>query len=36
LPHGTCRLAVHDTQIVQHIYGAIQAYGGFDREEWLR
>jgi hypothetical protein len=36
LPYGTCRLAVHDTQIVQHIYGAIQAYGGFDREEWLR
>jgi hypothetical protein len=35
LPYGTCRLAVHDTQIVQHIYGAIQEYGGFEREEWL-
>jgi transposase-like protein len=35
LPYGTCRIAVHDTRIVQHIYGAIQAYAGFDREEWL-
>jgi hypothetical protein len=35
LPYGTCRLAVHDTQIVQHIYRAIQEYGGFEREEWL-
>jgi hypothetical protein len=35
LPYGTCRLAVYDTQIVQHIYGAIQEYGGFEREEWL-
>jgi transcriptional regulator with XRE-family HTH domain len=35
LPYGTCRVAVHDTSLVQHIYGAIQEYGGFDREEWL-
>lgn len=35
LPYGTCRLSVHSTQIVQHIYGAIQEYGGFDRPEWL-
>jgi transcriptional regulator with XRE-family HTH domain len=35
LPYGTCRLAVHDTQLVQSIYGAIQEYAGFDREEWL-
>jgi len=35
LPYGTCRLAVHDTQLVQHINGAIQEYAGFDREEWL-
>jgi len=26
---------VHDTRIVQSIYGAIQEYAGFDREEWL-
>ena len=35
LPYGTCRLSVHSTAIVQHIYGAIQEYGGFDREAWL-
>ena len=32
---GTCRLTVHSTPIVQHIYGAIQEYGGFERPEWL-
>jgi hypothetical protein len=31
LPYGTCRLAVHDTAVVQSIYGAIQEYAGFDR-----
>jgi hypothetical protein len=35
LPYGTCRLSVHSTAIVQHIYGAIQEYAGFDRPEWL-
>jgi transcriptional regulator with XRE-family HTH domain len=35
LPYGTCRLAVHSTEIVQTIYGSIQEYGGFDRPEWL-
>jgi hypothetical protein len=35
LPHGTCRLTVSSTRVVQHIYGAIQDYGGFDRPEWL-
>jgi transcriptional regulator with XRE-family HTH domain len=35
LPYGTCRLVVHNTQIVQTIYGSIQEYGGFDRPEWL-
>ena len=35
LPYGTCRIAVHDTWIVQHVYGAIQEYAGFDREEWV-
>lgn len=35
LPYGTCRVVVHQTRIVQHIYGAIQEYGGFDRPEWL-
>jgi transposase-like protein len=35
LPFGTCRLVVHDTDLVQHLYGAIQEYGGFEREEWV-
>jgi DNA-binding MarR family transcriptional regulator len=35
LPHGTCRLIVCDVRIAQHLYGAIQEYGGFDRPEWL-
>jgi transposase-like protein len=35
LPYGTCRLVVHDTQLVHELYGAIQEYGGFEREEWL-
>lgn len=35
LPYGTCRLTVCDVRIVQHLYGAIQEYGGFERPEWL-
>jgi hypothetical protein len=35
LPYGTCRVTVCRTHVVQHIYGAIQEYGGFDRPEWL-
>jgi transposase-like protein len=35
LPYGTCRLVVCDTTLVQHIYGAIQEYGRFDREDWV-
>jgi hypothetical protein len=35
LPYGTARLAVHDTSILQTIYGSIQELGGFDRPEWL-
>jgi len=35
LPYGTCRITVYDTRIVQGIYGAIQEYADFDREEWL-
>lgn len=33
--HGTARVAVHSTAIVQSIYGAIQEYAGIDRPEWL-
>jgi hypothetical protein len=35
LPYGTCALVLHDTRIVQTIYGSIQEYGGFERPEWL-
>ncbi len=35
LPYGTCALVVHSTRIVQTIYGSIQEYGGFSREQWL-
>jgi transcriptional regulator with XRE-family HTH domain len=35
LPYGTCCLVVSRTAIVQHIYGAIQEYAGFERPEWL-
>ena len=35
LPYGTCRVAVHSTEIVQTIYGSIQELAGFDRPAWL-
>jgi hypothetical protein len=35
LPYGTCRVSVGSTEIVQTIYGSIQALGGFDRPQWL-
>ena len=35
LPYGTCRVTVGSTQIAQHLYGAIQEYGRFERPEWL-
>lgn len=35
LPYGVLTITVHRTQVVQHIFGAIQEYGGFERPEWL-
>ena len=35
LPYGTCRITVGDTALVQDLYGAIQEYAGFEREDWL-
>ncbi len=35
LPHGTCKLAMHSTELLHTIYGSIQEYGGFERPEWL-
>ena len=36
LPYGVCTLRVHNTWMLQHIYGAIQEYGAFDEPGWLR
>jgi transposase-like protein len=35
LPYGTCRVVVNRTSVAQSILGAIQEYGGFEREAWL-
>lgn len=36
LPYGVCSLRVNrSTWLVQHIYGAIQEYAGFDEPRWL-
>jgi hypothetical protein len=36
LPYGVCTLRVHNSWMLQHIYGAIQEYGEFDEPAWLR
>lgn len=35
LPYGTCHVRVSKTEVVQHVYGAIQEYAGVDVPEWL-
>jgi hypothetical protein len=35
LRHGVCFLIVHSTRTIQHIYGAIQEYAGFEEPRWL-
>ena len=35
LVYGVCSLRLGSTQVLQHIYGAIQEYGGFDEPRWL-
>jgi hypothetical protein len=35
LRYGVCSLVVHRTRVVQHIYGAIQEYAGFEDPRWL-
>lgn len=35
LPYGVGTLSVYDTRIVQHIYGAIQEYAGFEEPGWV-
>jgi hypothetical protein len=36
LPYGVCTLTVSNSWMLQHIYGAIQEYGGFEEPAWLR
>ena len=35
LTNGVCGLWVYSTEVLQHIFGAIQEYGGFDEPAWL-
>lgn len=35
LPYSVCTIRVHSTRLVQHIFGAIQEYGGFEELRWL-
>ena len=35
LKYGTVKLIINNTKIIQHIYGAIQEYGKFERKEYL-
>jgi hypothetical protein len=34
--YGVCKLVVHKTKIVQHIFGAIQGYAAFEDKKWLK
>jgi hypothetical protein len=35
LVHGTARITVNSTRLVQSVYGAIQEYAGIERPEWV-
>jgi hypothetical protein len=35
LKYGTCKVSVYDTQLLQHVFGAIQEYAGIEKPEWL-
>lgn len=35
LDYGICSIRIDNTELVQHIFGAIQEYGGFDNPDWL-
>lgn len=35
LEYGVCGIRVESTELVQHIFGAIQEYAGFDNPDWL-
>lgn len=35
LPYGVGRITICSTELVQHIFGAIQEYGNFKNDKWL-
>ena len=35
LKYGVCGVGVYRSEVVQHIFGAIQEYGGFENPDWL-
>lgn len=35
LPYGMCNISIFSTELVQHVFGAIQEYSGIDKPEWL-
>jgi hypothetical protein len=35
LPYGVCTVRVNSTRLAQHIFGAIQEYGGFEQPRWV-
>jgi hypothetical protein len=35
LRNGVCSLRVYKNELAQHIFGAIQEYGGFENPDWL-
>lgn len=35
LRYGVCSVKVNSTELVQHVFGAIQEYGGFEQPAWL-
>jgi hypothetical protein len=36
LPYGVCSIRIlRSTHLVQHTFGAIQEYAGFDEPRWL-
>jgi transcriptional regulator with XRE-family HTH domain len=35
LQYGVCKVIVHNTRLVQHVFGAIQEYARIEKPEWL-
>jgi hypothetical protein len=35
LKYGVCGIGVYSVELVEHIFGAIQEYGGFENPDWL-